>query len=272
MRADVTASFTAAVRARESTRPDRLFHDPLAETLAGPEGLMALRTSEASNRHADRTAAMLAIRTRFFDDLLTEAVARGARQVVLLGAGMDARAFRLPWPEGTVVFEVDHAELLATKAARLGDARARCRRATVAADLAGDWTGSLVAAGFDRAAASAWLVEGVLPYLAPESADALIGRISDATVPGSSLGADLVSASFLSSGWTADALCRLRDAGFPWRFGTDDPEGFFARHDFHATAAQPGEPSASYGRWPWPVAPRGTADLPRQFFVAAWRE
>src|SRR6516165_7536734 len=96
-----TARWAAAQRARESERPDRLFFDPLAAALAGEEGLAALQLSEKYNpRHQD-TANYIAVRIRFFDDIAQEGAARGLRQIVLLAAGMDARAYRLSCPDGT---------------------------------------------------------------------------------------------------------------------------------------------------------------------------
>ena len=110
-----TARWAAAQRAKESERPDRLFFDPLAEMLAGTDGLAALRLSEQYNpRHAD-TANYISIRIRFFDDIAQKGTAQGVRQVVLPAAGMDARAYRLPWPDGITTYELDHPELLDIK-------------------------------------------------------------------------------------------------------------------------------------------------------------
>ena len=109
-----TARWAAAQRARESERPDRLFSDPLAATLAGEEGLAALRLSEKYNPRHEDTASYISIRIRFFDDIAQDAVARGIRQIVLPAAGMDARAYRLAWPEGSVFYELVHGVLLAS--------------------------------------------------------------------------------------------------------------------------------------------------------------
>lgn len=98
----MTARWTAGARARESQRPDRLFHDPWAEQLAGPEG-----KAWAEQQSADTSISTI-VRTRFFDDFLLRAIAASSlRQVVLLAAGLDTRAYRLPWPNHTLFFEVD---------------------------------------------------------------------------------------------------------------------------------------------------------------------
>jgi methyltransferase (TIGR00027 family) len=105
----------AAARARESERPYRLFDDPLAAALAGPEGFAWLERMEPVPRFGG-PALYVVVRTRFFDDFLLYACwGAGVRQVVLLAAGMDARAFRLNWPPGTRLYELDRPEVLAAK-------------------------------------------------------------------------------------------------------------------------------------------------------------
>lgn len=102
-----TARRTAAVRAKESTRKDRLFNDPWAAALAGEEGAGWLK-----NRSEDSVVPIV-LRTRFFDDFLQRITLQsGIRQVVLMAAGMDTRAFRLGWPEQTRVFELDQSSVL----------------------------------------------------------------------------------------------------------------------------------------------------------------
>ena len=123
----LTSLWAAALRAVESERPDALFHDPFARALAGPEGFEVL---EAAWAVAPIEAPTVPVRTRFFD----QRIVRGS-QVVLLGAGMDSRAFRLDWPAGTRLFEIDLPEVLALKRQRLGAAVPRCTRVEVAIDL-----------------------------------------------------------------------------------------------------------------------------------------
>ncbi len=137
----------------ESRRADRLFEDPLAEALAGEEGFRLMEQWRLSGMPQENPT--IAPRTRFYDDLVIEAVAEGLGQIVLLAAGMDTRAFRLPLPAQATVFEVDLPELLEQKQAILEDEHAapRCHRIAVPADLADDdWPQALTTAGFDNAA------------------------------------------------------------------------------------------------------------------------
>lgn len=165
-----TARWTAASRARENSRPDRLFTDPLAEHLARPEGFTML---DRANEWIDGDNPFLPIRTRWFDDRVAEVLGPGGvRQVVLLAAGFDTRAFRLEWPPDTVVYEVDRPDLLATKQDTLDEvgAHPRCLRRTVGVDLAGDWTAALRSTGHRSSAATLWIVEGLVVYLPDDAA------------------------------------------------------------------------------------------------------
>jgi len=145
---EATARWTAAVRAAETTREGRLFEDPWAAALAGPDG-----AAWFAGRPPGSTPP-IAIRTRFFDDWLhAVAIEGGIRQVVLLAAGLDTRAYRLPWAAATTVFELDRPVVLAEKERTLDAAGAApaCDRRVVRADLAADWAAELLAAGLDRA-------------------------------------------------------------------------------------------------------------------------
>jgi methyltransferase (TIGR00027 family) len=126
-------------------------------------------------------------RTRFFDEYFAAATAQGIRQVVLLAAGLDTRAQRLEWPEGTVLFEVDQPLVIEFKDQVLDveGAAAGCDRRTVPVDLRDDWPAALEAAGFDPTAPTAWLTEGLLPYLPPDAQDALLRAIDTRSAPGS---------------------------------------------------------------------------------------
>ncbi len=132
-----TSRWMAAARARESERPDRLFDDPLAATLAGTEGFFWLDRMEPTGGFGG-PALYVVVHTRFFDDFLLYACwGAGVRQIVLMAAGMDARAFRLDWPAGTRLYELDRPQVLAAKddvLARVG-AQPACERRTVGADL-----------------------------------------------------------------------------------------------------------------------------------------
>ncbi len=209
-----TAIGVAYVRARESCRIDRLFADPFALSFvfaAGREGIIARGGAAAEGGAAGsefgaarrdmtgrsgsaalgaRLASHIVVRTRFYDDYLLEASAGGCRQIVLLAAGLDTRAYRLAWPGGVTIFEVDQPEVLAFKDRVLAEERAESmcdKRIAVAADLRLDWAQPLIAAGFDPGARTAWLIEGLLIYLSREDAEALLHKVTELSVPGSRL-------------------------------------------------------------------------------------
>ncbi|MDW5329534.1 SAM-dependent methyltransferase [Plantactinospora sp. KLBMP9567] len=265
-----TALWTAAARARESARPDRLFHDPLAHLLAGDEGRRLL-----SHFHTDRAPTdgnpFLAIRTRWFDDFLTRAVRPGC-QVVALAAGLDTRAFRLSWPDDTVLFELDQPDLLAAKAHRLREhlGRARCRRREVPVDLGGDWVGHLVDAGYAPDRPTVWFAEGLLFYLSADAARAVLRRAASLSVPGCRLAADLIGTGVFKFPYTRGFLRRLEAAGSPWRFGTDEPGRFVADADWRVDSVlEPGMPGADYGRWPAASILPAAVRVPRSYLLAA---
>lgn len=137
----------------------------------------------------DETAfpRLYGVQTRFFDDFFTSAGEIGIRQAVIVAAGLDSRAYRLEWPEGATVFEVDLPKVLEFKARVLGEhgAKPKAHRIEVAADLRTDWPTPLRAAGFDPQSPSAWSVEGVLPYLTDDAQTALFTRITELCAPGS---------------------------------------------------------------------------------------
>src|SRR5262249_53267282 len=182
-----TAIGVARARALESQRPDRLFDDPLAAAFvqaAGPDFDSPASISSFDVR--PMRDAYVAIRTRFFDDALLSAADDSIRQVVIAGAGLDARAFRLPWHEGTRVFELDVPDVFAFKERVLADrgAKPRCERVVVPADLREDWQTALVTSGFRADEPSIWLLEGVLMYLTQAERDRLmeqISRLADST-------------------------------------------------------------------------------------------
>src|SRR5262245_54924437 len=155
-----TAVWVASLRAAETRRADKLFDDALAREFVSAAG-------GAPETNPVGTVDFLAIRTRFYDDRLLAACAEGIRQVVLLAAGFDARAFRLAWPAGVRLFELDLPELFGFKETVLtaGGAIAACARVIVPADLRGNWADALEDAGFDRSARTAWIAEGLFPYL-----------------------------------------------------------------------------------------------------------
>jgi len=263
-----TASWTAAIRAQESDRPDRLFSDPFARALAGTEGLQIL---SAANANAANVGVYVAIRTRFFDDFVLSVNQAGIRQVVIVAAGMDTRAYRLSWAAGTIVYEVDRPELLRIKDRILAEQRAQpqCARITIGADLAGEWDTSVKETGFKLDEPSLWLVEGLLFYLENPAVHEILAQLSGLAAPGSHLGVDFISESYLTSPWTQEALSGMAQRGMAWRSGTDDPEELLAGHGWHADVRQPGEEGPGKERWPYPVMPRGFPGIPRSFLVTA---
>jgi methyltransferase (TIGR00027 family) len=262
-----TARWMAAARARESRRPDRLFDDPFAARLAGPDGASLLTYFHP--RHAnDNGNPYLSIRTRWFDDFLTAAVTPGV-QVVGLGAGLDTRAYRLNWPDGIVLFEVDQPAVLGYKAERLQDCTEHCDRRVVAADLAGEWATALTDAGFDPSRPSVWFAEGVLFYLPEPLADRVLRDTARLATPESRIAADLIGTGIFRFRYMREFLSRLAEADSPWQFGTDDPAGFLRSCGWSDVAVtEPGHRGSSYGRWPEASSPTVLPNLPRIYLVS----
>ncbi|MFE0461274.1 SAM-dependent methyltransferase [Kitasatospora sp. NPDC058965] len=184
-----TAIGVARVRALESARPDRLFDDPYAAAFVRADGPPdpAPRPEPTPARIA--MARHLIVRTRFFDDYLLAAARGGCTQVVLPAAGLDTRAYRLDWPAGTRVFELDLPEVLAFKERVLAEqgAEPTAGRTALAVDLREEWTGALTAAGFDPARPTVWLAEGLLVYLGSDEVAALLTAVTALSAPGSRL-------------------------------------------------------------------------------------
>ncbi len=192
-----TATMVATARALASKDAQPLIQDPYADPLVravGVDFFIKLLDGQVDLSGEVGTAAammtnLMAVRTKFFDDFFTSATAAGLRQAVILAAGLDSRAYRLDWPAGTVVYEIDQPEVIAAKTgsmARIG-AIPTCERRTVAIDLREDWPAALRAAGFDPTAPTAWIAEGLLIYLPPEAQDKLFDNITALSAPGSRL-------------------------------------------------------------------------------------
>lgn len=188
-----TATLVAAARALAGRQDDPLVDDPFAEPLVRAVGIGAFtRALDGDDDIATSDGARLlidvvAVRTRFFDDFLRDAAAAGLRQVVILASGLDSRAYRLPWPSGTRVFEIDQPDVIDFKSrvlAELGASPSAERRA-VGVDLRGDWAAALRTHGFDTGAPTAWIAEGLLSYLPPDAQDRLFDTITALSAPGS---------------------------------------------------------------------------------------
>lgn len=261
-----TGFLVAAMRAEESERPDRLFTDPYADRLAGAEGRALLARAAAKT---GASSPQIAIRTRFWDEALHRAESDGLSQVVILAAGMDARAYRLPWRPTTTVYEVDQPQVIRIKDQRLAGARPRCRRVPVGVDLADDWPKALISHGFSSDTPAAWLVEGLLQYLDAADVEALFARIDALSAPGSRVCYDLVGAALLEADFMQPTLEYMRRSGAPWTFGTDAPATLIERHGWLATVTDVAEPGARWNRWDHPVVPLEVPGVPRGYFVEA---
>ncbi|MFD5315584.1 class I SAM-dependent methyltransferase [Streptomyces sp. NPDC127098] len=192
----LTALLVAAARAIETHRGDSLAQDPYAEHFVRAAPASAgwpVRPHQVPDGDADplwgRFARYFGLRTRVLDDFLLTSARGGARQVVLLGAGLDARTFRLDWPPGCVVFEIDRAAVLTFKHRVLDEVSAapRATRVPVPVDLRGDWVGALTGAGFDSAEPTVWLAEGLLFYLPAAAETYLVDTVDRLSAEGSAL-------------------------------------------------------------------------------------
>lgn len=195
----ITALAVAAARAVESSRPEPLVEDPYAASFveAADSPLpLPTRAGELPREDAlwERMSLFVGLRSRFFDEYLMEAATAGVRQVVILAAGLDSRAFRLDWPAETTLYEVDQPRVLEFKDEVLAQRRAvpRCERRTVAVDLRDDWANSLRDEGFDPGRPTAWLVEGLLPYLARDAAARLLDTVHALSAPESTVAIEYV--------------------------------------------------------------------------------
>ncbi|MFD5731250.1 SAM-dependent methyltransferase [Streptomyces sioyaensis] len=202
-----TALVVAIARAAESDRPDRLFEDSLARRFldAASVDQQAIWTTGQGELFAEAMGDYFALRTRYFDDYFRQACAAGCRQVVVLAAGLDTRAFRLDWPAGVRLFELDQPEVLAFKEDVLQGEVPCCTREVIAADLREDWPSLLVKRGFHADEPTAWLVEGVLVYLTERDADHLLDRISTLSAPGSHLSVEHVTRSMVNTDQAQEA-------------------------------------------------------------------
>jgi methyltransferase (TIGR00027 family) len=190
-----TATMVAVSRALASQGPDALLDDPLADPLVRAVGLDPfirmidgelpvdddpLFTRQAMNEQ-------ITVRTRFFDDFFNTATAAGIRQAVILASGLDTRAYRLHWPDGMVVYEIDQPQVVDFKTRALADlgAAPTADRRPIGVDLRDDWPAALRQHGFDVNQPTAWSAEGLLVYLPPEAQDRLFDNITALSPPGS---------------------------------------------------------------------------------------
>jgi methyltransferase (TIGR00027 family) len=199
-----TATFVASGRAMATKDPRGLINDPFAEPLVRAVGLdfftkmmdgeLDISTVEDASARKQAMIDGMAVRTKYYDDYFVAATNDGVRQAVILASGLDARAYRLPWPAGTVVYELDQPQVIDFKTNTLAGIGAEplATRRTIPIDLRQDWPAALKAAGLDLSAPIAWLAEGLLIYLPPDAQDRLFDNITTLSVPGSTVATEFV--------------------------------------------------------------------------------
>jgi methyltransferase (TIGR00027 family) len=294
-----TALGVAVSRARETERENPLISDPFARVFidAAGDGVwnmfgvseLPAEIAEAEPdvaRWLDGRVDYMAARTAFFDGSFLGAAEAGVRQGVILAAGLDSRAYRLPWPDGTTVYELDQPKVLDFKSKTLREqgARPSCRRVEVAVDLRHDWPTALRQNGFDASAASVWSAEGLLPFLPAAAQDLLFERIHALTVAGSRVAVEAPGPAF------NDPDARERQRSLMRRYsevaakvgGREAPDfeelwyleeradvaAWLREHGWDVSATPAEELLARYGR----AVPEGTPDgRPRTLFVLAAR-
>lgn len=218
-----TATAVAASRAMASQGPDRLLNDPWADPLVRAvgidtfvkliDGTLGDNNDPVLNRQAMNE--QITVRTRFFDDFFLQAADAGVRQAVILASGLDTRAYRLPWPAGMVVYEIDQPGVIDFKTRTLADLGAAppVQRRTVAIDLREDWPSALVEAGFDTGKPTAWSAEGLLVYLPPEAQDRLFDNVAALSAPGSRISCEHLDFRNIPADWAQRLTERSKRIG-----------------------------------------------------------
>ena len=269
-----TATMVAAARAMASRAPEPLITDPFADPLVRAVGIgfftqildgeIPLDASGDPQSNPTGMIDVLAVRTKFFDDFFLEATAAGIRQAVILASGLDSRAYRLPWPPGTVVFEIDQQTVIDFKTgtlSRLG-AHPGAEHRPVAVDLREDWPAALRANGFDDTRPTAWTAEGLLGYLPPEAQDRLFDEITALSAKGSRVATEYHPErnSVMAQRW--------KDRGFDLDFAAlmylgerNPPSDYLAGHGWTVSTKTRAELFAAYGQ-----------ELPTDDLTAAFRK
>jgi methyltransferase (TIGR00027 family) len=278
-----TATMVAAARAMASKADDPLIDDPFAEPLVRAVGVdLFTRLASGDLRPEDlddndgtpgmqRMTDNMAVRTNYFDEFFIGATAVATsdgvatsepiRQAVILAAGLDSRAYRLPWPAGTVVYEIDQPEVIEFKTRTLAEMGAfpTADRRAVAIDLRFDWPAALTQAGFDASQPTAWSAEGLLGYLPPEAQDRLLDTITALSAPGSRLATESVPN--INADDREKAIERMKSAADRWRghgFDLDfanlvylgdrnEPAAYLADHGWQISASSLKDLFADHG-------------------------
>jgi len=224
-----TATMVAAARAMATTADNALINDPFAEPLVravGVDFFTRLVTGELRPEDLDsdnetvgmqRMTENMAVRTKFFDEFFLTATQAGIRQAVILASGLDSRAYRLAWPSGTTVYEIDQPDVIEFKTKTLAElgAEPTAKRRTVAMDLRYDWPSALIEEGFDPNQPTAWSAEGLLGYLPPDAQDRLLDTITELSVPGSRVAVESVPN--IDPADHEKAIERMQAASARWR-------------------------------------------------------
>lgn len=250
-----SARLMAAMRAKETERQDRLFNDPFAHRLAGEEAFTFLEQQEK-----EQDLAYVAVRTHFFDDFLLDARPK-INQIVILGSGMDTRAYRLPWSSDTKIYELEQRQVLKTKKAILFDATPTCQHYTIAANLTEPWSQLLLEQGYQSSLPSVWLLEGLLMYLTESEVRQLLQIISQLTNAENYLGLDLIN---------VKSIEYQAYKGY-FRSGFDYPEELLAEYGWRAEVTQPGDKGAHFGRYTNKLPSREVPDIERVFLIKAYK-
>lgn len=247
-----TATMVAAARAAASRQADPIINDPFAEPLVRAAGIdLFSRLASGDLEFADiETGWMMdffAVRARFFDAFFPKALSTGIRQAVIVGSGLDSRAYRLQWPGGTVVYEIDQPEVIEFKNSILTRAGATpaAQLRTVGIDLRCDWSTALQQAGFDAAQPAAWLAEGLMIGYLPGDAQArMLDQLTELSARGSQLSADHLKHHSTSIGsHMQDVAESWKRQGFAVAFGDltyshdrNDVEKYLQARGWHTTA------------------------------------
>jgi methyltransferase (TIGR00027 family) len=224
-----TATMVAAARAMATTADNALINDRFAEPLVravGVDFFTRLVTGELRPEDLDsdsesvgmqRMTDNMAVRTKFFDEFFLSATEAGINQAVILASGLDSRAYRLAWPAGTTVYEIDQPDVIEFKTRTLADlgAEPTATRRTVAMDLRYDWPSALIEEGFDPNQPAAWSAEGLLGYLPPDAQDRLLDTITELSAPGSRVAVESVPN--IDASDHEKAIERMRQASEQWR-------------------------------------------------------
>jgi methyltransferase (TIGR00027 family) len=297
-----TALGVAAARATETESENPLISDRFARVFLDAAGDGVWNMFGASElppevAEAEPDVALqlrvrvdyMAARTAFFDGLFTGAANAGVRQAVILAAGLDSRAWRLLWPDGMTVYELDQPKVLDFKSATLrqNGAQPTCRRVEVPVDLRHDWPTALRQAGFDASAASVWSAEGLLPFLPSAAQDLLFERVQELSVAGSRIGVEAPGPEFNDAEGRERVrlrMQRLREVvakaqgrevpGFQdlWYFeDRTDVADWLRANGWDVSAVPSEELMARYGRYGRSLPAETEDGPPRSIFVSAAR-